>query len=248
MNDRVVTAAVIIIGNEILSGRTQDTNQRDIALAMGRQGVRIGEARVVADVEDSIVAAVNELRTRHDYVLTTGGIGPTHDDITTEAIAKAFGVELVEHPKIAAFIRSRPASPEILAARLRMALVPRGAGLIENDSGSTPGFYIDNVYVLAGIPHVMRLMLATVETMLTGGAVVQSRSVRAYTGESAIARQLGELQQQYPSVDIGSYPFALDGRIGTTLVARGTQTDVLAEVVDKIELMLLAIGVRPTGE
>ena len=248
MNDRVVTAAVIIIGNEILSGRTQDTNLRDIAVALGRRGIRIAEARVVADVEENIVAAINELRVRHDYVLTTGGIGPTHDDITAEAVARAFGVELVEHPKIAAFIRSRPASPEILAARMRMALVPQGAGLIENDSGSTPGFYKDNVYVLAGIPHVMRLMLATVETMLTGGAVVQSRSVRAYTGESAIAKQLGELQKQYPSVDLGSYPFVIDGRIGTTLVARGTQVDVLEEVVAKIEAMLLAIGVQPTRE
>jgi molybdenum cofactor synthesis domain-containing protein len=248
MDDRVVSAAVIIIGNEILSGRTQDTNLRDISLALGRRGIRIAEARVVADVEISIVAAVNELRMRYDYVLTTGGIGPTHDDITTEAVAKAFGVELVEHPTIAAFIRSRPASPEIMAARMRMALVPRGAGLIENDSGSTPGFYVGNVYVLAGIPHVMRLMLATVETMLTGGAVVQSRSVRAFTGESAIARQLGKLQQQYPSVDIGSYPFVVDGRIGTTLVARGTHIDVLVEVVDKIEAMLLALGVQPTRE
>lgn len=248
MNDRIVSAAVIIIGNEILSGRTQDTNLRDIALTLGRRGIRVTEARVVADVEDSIVAAVNELRARHDYVLTTGGIGPTHDDITAASIAKAFGVELVEHPTIAALLRSRAAPPEVLAARLRMALVPRGAGLIESAGLSTPGFHIENVYVLAGIPHVMRVMLAELAAKLTGGAVVQARSVLAYTGESAIARQLGELQLQHPSVDIGSYPFVLEGRIGTTLVARGTDLQVLEEVITQIEAMLRAVGVEPTRE
>jgi molybdenum cofactor synthesis domain-containing protein len=247
MSERVVTAAVIIIGNEILSGRVQDTNLRDIALALGRRGIRIAEARVVADVEASIIAAVNELRVRHDYVLTTGGLGPTHDDITVAAIAKAFGVELVEDSQLATLIRSRPATPEVLAARLRMALVPRGAGLIENDI-SLPGLRVGNVYVLAGIPHVMRGMLATLENRLEGGDVVHARSVTAITGESAIARQLGALQAQYPSVDIGSYPFVRDGRIGTTLVARGTRISVLEEVVAKLEAMLLAVGVEPLRE
>ena len=247
MSERVVSAAVIIIGNEILSGRTQDTNLRDIALVLGRRGIRIAEARVIADVEDSIIAAVNELRARHDYVLTTGGLGPTHDDITVTAIAKAFGLELVEDPTLAALIRGRAATPEVLAARLRMALVPQGAGLIENDI-TLPGLRVGNVYVLAGIPHVMRAMLTTLEARLEGGAVVHSRSVTAFTGESAIAKQLGEIQALCPSVDIGSYPFIKDGRVGTTLVARGTHIPLLEEVIAKLEVMLVAAGVEPTRD
>lgn len=247
MNDRIYTAAVIIIGNEILSGRTQDTNLRDIAVSLARRGIRVTEARVIADVEASIVAAVNELRARHDYVLTTGGLGPTHDDITVAAIAKAFGVPLVEDPTIAALIRGRAATPEVLEARLRMALVPQGAGLIENDI-TIPGLYIGNVYVLAGIPHVMRAMLATLETRLVGGAVVHSRSVTAFTGESAIAKQLTEVQSQHPSVDIGSYPFVREGRVGTTLVARGTDIAALEVVIAQLEAMLAAAGVEPMRE
>jgi len=247
MNDRIYTAAVIIIGNEILSGRTQDTNLRDIALSLARRGIRIGEARVIADVEASIVAAVNELRVRHDYVITTGGLGPTHDDITVPAIAKAFGLPLVEDPTLAALIRSRVATPEVLAVRLRMALVPQGTSLIENDV-TLPGLCVGNVYVLAGIPHVMRAMLATLETRLVGGAIVHARSVTAFTGESAIAKQLTEVQVRHPSVDIGSYPFVRDGRVGTTLVVRGTEIPLLEEVIAQLEVMLVAAGVQPTRE
>jgi molybdenum cofactor synthesis domain-containing protein len=248
MSARIVTAAVVIIGNEILSGRTHDTNVRDIALSLGRIGINVGEARVVPDIEGRIVAAVNELRERYDYVLTTGGIGPTHDDITAASIAKAFSVGLVEHPVIAALIRAREAPPNVLAARLRMALVPAGADLIENDTGGPPGFFIGNVYVLAGIPHVMRAMLATLERKLVGGAVTQSRSVTAYTGESAIAAPLEKLQALYGSVDIGSYPFVRDGRIGTTLVVRGVDATLLDEVLAQIERMLTAAGVQPIRE
>jgi molybdenum cofactor synthesis domain-containing protein len=248
MGERVVTAAVIIIGNEILSGRTQDTNLRDIALSLGERGIRIAEARIVADVETAIVAAVNELRARHDYVLTTGGIGPTHDDITAACIAKAFGVELVEHPRIAAIIRSREAPPNIMAARLRMAMVPSGAGIIENDAGSPPGFFIGNVYVLAGIPHVMRAMLAALQPKLAGGAVVLSRSVTAYVGESPIARPLEDIQASHPDIDIGSYPFVRDGRVGTTLVARGTDAKLLDDVIVEIERMFATVGVQSVRE
>jgi molybdenum cofactor synthesis domain-containing protein len=248
MSDRIVTAAVIIIGNEILSGRTQDTNLRDIAITLGRLGIRVVEARVVADIEEDVVAAVNAVRLRYDYVLTTGGLGPTHDDITTACIAKAFGVKVVEHPQIAAMLRARPASPEVMASRLRMALVPEGAGLIENDAGSPPGYFIGNVHVLAGIPHVMRSMLKSLETKLTGGAVTQSRSVVAHVGESTIAEPLRALQEQHPDVNIGSYPFVKDGHAGTTLVARSTDAKVLAEVVERIEQMLLALGIQPAKE
>lgn len=245
MSERIVTAAVIIIGNEILSGRTQDTNLRDIAITLGKWGIRIGEARVVPDVERLIVATVNEMRAKHNYVLTTGGIGPTHDDITSECIAKAFGVPLIEHPEIAAIIRRRESPPHIMAARLRMALTPEGAGLIPNSTGGPPGFYKENVFVLAGIPAIMRAMLASLESYLVGGAVVQSRSVTVYLGESAIAPQLSALQAEYPTVDLGSYPFQREERYGTVLVARGTDAAQLDEVVAKLGAMIVAAGGTP---
>ena len=245
MNNRVVTAAVVIIGNEILSGRTQDTNLRDLAITLGGWGIRVTEARVVPDVEDIIVGVVNEVRTRHDYVFTTGGIGPTHDDITAQCIAKAFGVELYEHPTIAAFIRSREAPPDIMASRLRMALVPEGSGLIQNLTGGPPGFFIGNVYVMAGIPTVMRAMLGSLAGKLTGGAILQSRSVTAFTLESAIAEPLRRIQADHSDIDIGSYPFTRDGRHGTVLVARATEESRLSAAVDAICAMLIAQGVQP---
>jgi molybdenum cofactor synthesis domain-containing protein len=245
MSERIVTAAVIIIGNEILSGRTQDTNLRDIAISLGKWGIRIGEARVVPDVESIIVATLNEMRAKHDYVLTTGGIGPTHDDITSECVAKAFGVPLIEHPEIAAIIRRRESPPHVMASRLRMALTPEGAGLIPNSTGGPPGFYKENVFVLAGIPTVMRAMLASLESYLVGGAVVQSRSVTVYLGESTIAEPLRALQAQYPNIDLGSYPFQRDERYGTMLVARGTDPATLDEVAAKLGAMIIAAGGTP---
>jgi molybdenum cofactor synthesis domain-containing protein len=247
MSERIYTAAVLIIGNEILSGRTQDTNLRDIATSLGEWGIRVTEARVIPDVEDTIVAVVNEVRARHDYVLTTGGIGPTHDDITAACIAKAFGVELVEHPTIAALIRRRESPPEIMASRLRMALVPRGAGLIDNSTGGPPGFFIGNVHVMAGIPAVMRAMLASLRSKLTGGAVLQSRSVTVYLGESAIAEPLRQLQADHPAMDIGSYPFNNEGRFGTTLVIRGTNAAQLDQLLEKITAMVARAGGTPAA-
>ncbi len=245
MSDRIVTAAVVIIGNEILSGRTQDTNLRDISIALGGWGIRVMEARVIPDIESTIVSVVNDVRARHDYVFTTGGIGPTHDDITAESIAKAFGVKLIEHPGIAAFIRTREAVPEVMTARLRMAMVPEGAGLIDNLTGGPPGFFIGNVYVMAGIPTVMRAMLGTLASKLTGGAIVQSRSITAYLGESTIAKALSDIQTEHPTVDIGSYPFTRDGRYGTSLVARGTDEKILRDVVEKIKALIVAAGETP---
>jgi molybdenum cofactor synthesis domain-containing protein len=247
MSERIYTAAVLIIGNEILSGRTQDTNLRDIATTLGEWGIRVTQARVIPDVEDTIVAVVNEVRARHDYVLTTGGIGPTHDDITAASIAKAFGVDLVEHPTIAALIRRRESPPEIMASRLRMALVPRGAGLIDNSTGGPPGFFIGNVHVMAGIPAVMRAMLASLRSRLTGGAVLQSRSVTAYLGESAIAEPLRQLQADHPAIDIGSYPFNNEGRFGTTLVIRGTNAAQLDQLLEKITAMVGRAGGTPAA-
>jgi molybdopterin-biosynthesis enzyme MoeA-like protein len=179
-------------------------------------------------------------------VFTTGGIGPTHDDITAASIATAFGLRLVEHPDIAAIIRRREAPPDVMSSRLRMALVPEGAGLIENLTGGPPGFFIGNVYVMAGIPTVMRAMLGSLGAKLTGGAVVQSRSVTAYIGESTIAAALRAIQSDHIDIDIGSYPFTREGRFGTTLVARGIDEGKLSVVVEKIKTMLIAAGVTPS--
>ena len=188
--DGVVTAAVLIIGDEILSGRTQDTNLRDIARYLGVHGVDLCEARTVPDVLDEIVDALNALRARYDYVITTGGIGPTHDDITADAVAAAFGVELEEHPDILAMMQSRWGD-QMNAARRRMARVPVGGALVNNPVQGPPGFTIGNVFVLAGVPQIMRGMLEDVGPRLRSGAVVLSRTVRVEgSGEGAIAGPL----------------------------------------------------------
>ncbi|MYE23973.1 MAG: competence/damage-inducible protein A [Gammaproteobacteria bacterium] len=243
MSERIYTACVLIIGNEILSGRTQDTNLAHIALVLGEQGVRVREARVIADVEEEIVSAVNEARTKFDYVLTTGGIGPTHDDITADCIAKAFGVPLVVSEEIAAVIGQRPAPAEVMESRMLMARIPKGADLIDNPTGGPQGFCIGNVYVMAGIPSVMQGMLSTIP--FAGGSVVRSCSVTAFLGESQVATGLAVLQEQHPDVDIGSYPFSRDGRYGTTLVIRGTDTEELNEVLDAVAELIRAGGEEP---
>ena len=243
MSERIYTACVLIIGNEILSGRTQDTNLQHIAQVLGEQGVRVREARVIADVEEEIVSAVNEARAKFDYVLTTGGIGPTHDDITADCIAKAFGVPLVVSEEIAAVIGQRPAPAEVMESRMLMARIPEGADLIDNPTGGPQGFCIGNVYVMAGIPSVMQGMLSTIP--FAGGSVVRSCSVTAYLGESQVATGLAVLQERHPEVDIGSYPFSRDGRYGTTLVIRGTDTAVLNEVLDAVAGLIRAGGEEP---
>lgn len=218
-----VTACVLIIGNEILSGRTKDVNLNHLAVTLGGWGVRITEARVIPDIEEVIVRAVNETRQQFDYVFTTGGIGPTHDDITAQCIASAFGVQLVQSEAIAERIRQRPAPDDVMANRLLMARVPEGAVLIDNPTGGPQGFAMENVYVMAGIPMVMQAMLASLDGKLKTGPIVKSRSIRAFLGESQIAGPLGEIQDQHPDLDIGSYPFYRDDRYGTVLVVRGTE-------------------------
>jgi molybdenum cofactor synthesis domain-containing protein len=242
MADRTVSACVLIIGNEILSGRTQDTNLKHIAEQLNERGIRVTEARVIPDVESVIVAAVRDARARFDYVFTTGGIGPTHDDITAESIARAFNRPLVEHPGIAARLNRRQAAPDVMAARLRMARVPEGATLIGNPTGGPEGFCIENVYVMAGIPRVMQGMLSTVLDTLEGGEPMLSQSITVYLGESQIAGPLGDIQQQHPDVDLGSYPFVRDGRYGTTLVMRGTDASAIARVRVKLVAAIEAAG------
>ena len=220
LNDGAVQAAVLIIGDEILSGRTQDTNLRDIAKYFGAHGVDIAEARVVGDIKDEIVSTLNHLRTRYAYVVTTGGIGPTHDDITADCVAEAFGVELEEHPEIIAMMTARWGD-ELTPARRRMARVPVGGTLVKNPVNGPPGFQIGNVFTLAGVPQIMRGMLEDVGHRLVGGAVVISKTVRVEgSGEGVIAAPLEAVAKGRPNLSLGSYPFFGPDGYGSSLVVR----------------------------
>ena len=242
----VVTAAVLIIGDEILSGRTQDTNLRDIARYLGVHGVDVAEVRIVPDVIAEIVEAVNQLRARYDYVVTTGGIGPTHDDITADAIAAAFGVELYEHPDI---IRVMQDKWELTAARRRMARIPVGGGLVQNPVQGPPGFTIGNVFVLAGVPAIMRGMLEDVGPRLKGGAVTLSRTVRVEgSGEGVIAAPLEAVAKAHPQMSLGSYPFFSPEGYGSNLVLRGRDAAELASTVGELILALKAAGIKNAAE
>jgi molybdenum cofactor synthesis domain-containing protein len=250
--DGRVTAAVLIIGDEILSGRTQDTNLRDIAKYLAVHGVDLAEARTVPDVHEEIIAALDALRTRYDYVITTGGIGPTHDDITADAVAAAFGVELYEHPEIIALIearvRSRPGL-EMNAAMRRMARVPVGGELVRNPVSGPPGFMIGNVFTLAGVPSIMRGMLEDVGHRLKGGKVTVARTVRVEgSGESVIAAPLETVAKAHPAMSLGSYPFFDGTNYGSNLVLRGRDPEELNATVAELIAALQAEGVASVRE
>jgi molybdenum cofactor synthesis domain-containing protein len=243
MSQDRVTAAVLIIGDEILSGRTQDTNLNAIARYLGVHGVEVAEARVVGDVEDEIVATVNHLRERYDYLITTGGIGPTHDDITADCVARAFGVALYEHPEIIAMMEARWQG-ELNAARRRMARVPEGGSLVKNPVQGPPGFQIGNVFVLAGVPSIMRGMLEDVGHRLKGGAVTISRTLRVDgSGEGVIAAPLAAVAKAHPTLSLGSYPFFSNDGYGSNLVVRGRDPDELAATLVELEAALRAAGI-----
>jgi molybdenum cofactor synthesis domain-containing protein len=242
MSDRV-TAAVLIVGDEILSGRTQDTNLNAIAQYLAVQGVEVAEARVVGDVAADIVAALNALRTRWDYVITTGGIGPTHDDITADCVAEAFGVKLYQHPGIMAQLAARH-DGVVNAARARMARIPEGGDLIANPVQGPPGFTIGNVFVLAGVPSIMRGMLLDVGPRMRSGAVVLSRTVRVTGfGEGVIAAPLEATAKAHPSMSLGSYPFFGEGGYGSNLVLRGRDAAELDVATADLFAALDAAGV-----
>jgi molybdenum cofactor synthesis domain-containing protein len=239
-----VTAAVLIIGDEILSGRTQDTNLNFIAKNLGTFGVDIAEARVVGDIKAEIIAALNALRGRWDYVVTTGGIGPTHDDITADCVAEAFGVTLYEHPEIIAMMLARWQG-ELNPARRRMARVPQGASLVKNPIQGPPGFQIGNVFVLAGVPAVMRGMMEDVGPRMRPGAVTISRSVRVEgAGESAMAAPLEAVAKAHPNLSLGSYPFFGPDGFGSNLVVRGRDAAEVAATVDELIGVLDGVGAR----
>ncbi|KQN71315.1 competence/damage-inducible protein A [Sphingomonas sp. Leaf62] len=239
MTDRIWTAALIVIGDEILSGRTQDKNIAQLAVWLNVQGIRLGEVRVVADREEAIVEAVNILRARNDYVFTTGGIGPTHDDITVDSIAAALGVPVVVHPKARAILESYYETRGGLTdARLRMARVPEGGELIENRMSGAPGIRIGNIFIMAGVPHIAAAMLDSLTGTLEGGLPVVSATLGCWVGESEVADILGDVERTHDGVAIGSYPFFREGRTGANFVVRATDTAVvdacIADLADRL--------------
>ena len=242
--EEIVTAGMIVIGDEILSGRTKDRNIGHLADMMTAIGIDLKEVRIIPDEEDEIVAAVNAMRNRHDYVFTTGGIGPTHDDITADAIAKAFGLPCEYDPEAYALLQAHYAGRgmEFTEARKRMARMPRGASHIPNPISVAPGFVIGNVHVMAGVPAVFQTMLDAVVPTLRTGVKLLSVTVPSPYGEGTIGGPLAEIQRAHPDTIIGSYPKFLDGRFWTELVVRSRSQQALDNARAAIELMLAGIG------
>jgi molybdenum cofactor synthesis domain-containing protein len=245
-NQRTYYAALLVIGDEILSGRTQDKNVAQVAAWLNVQGIRLREVRVVADDMAAIAEAVNALRAANDYLFTTGGIGPTHDDITVDAIAAALGVAVVIHPRARAVLEDYYTSRGGLTdARLRMARVPEGASLIENRLSGAPGIRWENVFILAGVPHIAQMMLDALTGTLEGGLPVLSRTVGAFAAESEVAELLRETEQSHEGCQIGSYPFFAEGRVGANFVCRSVDADRLDACVAVLGEGLKALGFDP---
>ena len=242
------TAAVIVIGNEVLSGRTQDCNLVFLAGRLAALGIPVAEARIIRDEEAAIVAAVDTCRAKYTYVFTTGGIGPTHDDITSAAIARAFGVPLLRDPRAVRLLQQQYAADQLNEARLKMANIPQGADLLDNPVSRAPGFRLGNVFVLPGVPAIMRAMFDGLAPTLKGGPPVIARTISAFTTEGAIALPLGEIQAEHPAVEIGSYPFVRAGRLGVSLVVRATDRAAVAQVAQAVSAMIAQAGAEPIEE
>jgi molybdenum cofactor synthesis domain-containing protein len=240
------TACLLVIGNEVLSGRTRDANIQFLATGLGDKGIPLREVRIIPDVADTIIATVNEVRKKFDYVFTTGGIGPTHDDITSECVAAAFGVPWEPHPVAWPRMEASYKPGEFNAARQRMAKTPRGATLIENSISVAPGFQMENVYVMAGVPRVMQSMFEWLAPRLKGGAKIEMRAVHVIgLPEGVIAQDLGEVQKHYPDLDIGSYPFYRVGGGGVALVAKGPDGDAAEKAIAEITKLIIDLGKVP---
>jgi molybdenum cofactor synthesis domain-containing protein len=244
---RTWTAALVVIGDEILSGRTQDKNVAQVALWLNQHGIRLAEVRIVPDDMGRIAETVNELRAAHDYLFTTGGIGPTHDDITVDAMAEAFGVPVIVHPEarkiLEDYYRGRPGG--LTEARLRMARVPQGAELIPNPCSGAPGIKIENVYVMAGVPGITASMLDALTGKLEGGRPIVSVTVGARAPESDVADLLRETEAANPGVAIGSYPFFKDGRYGANFVIRSEDGELAKRTGDELSSKLREAGYEP---
>lgn len=244
-SSRIYTAALVVIGDEILSGRTHDKNIAQVASWLQVQGIRLGEVRVVADDTAAIVEAVNTLRARNDYLFTTGGIGPTHDDITVDAISEALGVEVIVHPEARAILEGyyEPRGG-LTEARLRMARTPKGASLIPNRYTGAPGIRYDNIFIMAGVPNITAGMLDALSGQLEGGAPLLSETVGCWVGESEVADLLRETEKAHESCQIGSYPFWKEGRTGANFVIRSVDAEDLAACTRELVKGLEAIGHR----
>ena len=246
---KIVTACVLVIGNEILSGRTRDANLAWLAVELTKLGIRLREARVIPDVPETIVATVNELRAKFDYVFTTGGIGPTHDDITAECIAAAFGVALIRNEEAVRRLEAHYRDKSLLnEARLRMANTPEGAELIDNPVSKAPGFRIGNVHVMAGVPAIMQGMFDGLKHRLVGGTKLASRTINCDIPEGLMAAGLGAIQARNPTVEIGSYPYMRMGKAGAAIVLRGTDPEALGAAAEAVKALMRTLGGDPTED
>ena len=244
--EKVWTAALLVIGDEILSGRTQDKNVGQVAVWLNEQGIRLAEVRIVPDDQARIAEAVNALRSAYDYLFTTGGIGPTHDDITVDSIAAAFGVPVIVHPEARRILEAYYASRGgVTDARLRMARVPEGAELIPNGFSGAPGVRIGNVYILAGVPSIAAAMLQALDGKLEGGRPMVSLTVGAYVAESEVADLLREAEAAHPGVAIGSYPFMRDGVHGANFVMRSDDEGLAERTSRELQRRLSEAGFEP---
>ncbi len=240
-----IKAALVVIGNEILSGRTQDTNTQWIAQRLGERGIRLAEIRVVPDIETEIVRAVNALRGAADYIFTTGGIGPTHDDITAASIAKAFGTELYAHSDARSLMEEYYKTKDLSPARLKMAMIPQGASLIPNPVSGAPGFVMENVFVMAGVPKIMQGMLENILPLLKEGKKMLSATIGCDLPESAIADELSALQDRYADVEIGSYPSYRSGPRSLNIVLRSVDESRLRQAAGEFTEIARRHGAEP---
>ena len=220
-------AAILIIGNEILSGRTQDTNTSTLATWLNSLGVKVEEVRIIPDVEETIINSVNLLRKQHNYVFTSGGIGPTHDDITSESISKAFQLPYEKHEEGYKILEAYYKQGEFNDGRQKMIWMPRGANLILNPTSGAPGFYVENVFVLPGVPSILKSMLGGIKNKIIGGNPIISHTISLRTFESHIADSLTAVQNKYNNVEIGSYPFFQAGKLGVSIVMRSDDQDLI---------------------
>lgn len=239
-----ITAAVIIIGNEILSGRTQEANLCFLGQRLSDLGIYLMETCIIPDVESMIISKVNSCRRIYNYVFTTGGIGPTHDDITSSSVARAFNVELSRNREAVACLEKYYEPGTVNEARLKMANIPAGAILIKNPVSGAPGFQLENVFVLPGVPLILQAMFDGIRDRLTGGAKILTRSISTNLRESTLAEGLGKIQNNYPEVMIGSYPYFKRGQLGVNLVARSTSETLLNEVSGQISELIASVNGR----
>lgn len=237
MTDKIVTAAFIVIGDEILSGRTRDENINFLASGLGEVGIRLSEVRVVPDDEDEIIAAINVLRKKFNYVFTSGGIGPTHDDITSSSVAKAFGDKLLKNEEAVKILMQHGKEIKVNDAYLKMSLIPSKARLLDNPISSAPGFCLENVFVMAGVPKIFQAMFEAAKKEINGGTKIRSQEIKIALVESLIAKDLTDLQNKYPEISMGSYPF----KGGTSLVFRGTNYDLIEQSVHEMVAVLKLI-------